>query len=73
MVACQVRVEAGGTTVDGKKETVPDAVKVCEKRGHAEVVVTGDAREGAWKELCDALRTAKVAISVHGDAQVCPP
>ena len=71
--SCQVRVAAEGTTVDGKTETVSGAVKRCKKSGHAEVVVTGDVREGAWKELCDALVTAKVAISVHGDAQVCPP
>ena len=70
---CAIRVTAAGTMVDGKAATTRAIVAACGKTKQAEVIVTGDAREGAWKELCDALVADHIAITVHGDAQVCPP
>ena len=51
---CDVRVAAAGITVDGKPATKDEAVKTCKGRPGADVVVTGDARQGDW----DALRSA---------------
>ena len=70
---CAIRVTAAGITADGAPVDAPRAVAACAKSHAATVVVTGDAREGTWKTLCDALVAGHVAITVKGDAQVCPP
>jgi len=61
---CQLRVDATGVTVDGKPATPAAAVAAC--RGGADVVVTGDARQGTWDELARALAAAGVATAVRG-------
>ncbi|MBK7194184.1 MAG: hypothetical protein IPH80_17020 [Myxococcales bacterium] len=61
---CQIRVDATGVTVDGKPATPAAAVAAC--RGGADVVVTGDARQGTWDELARALAAAGVATAVRG-------
>src|SRR5438445_3123215 len=43
---CAIRVAAAGITVDGKSMSKPDAVAACAKTHGADVVVTGDARQG---------------------------
>jgi hypothetical protein len=70
---CSIRVTAAGITADGKSVDAPGAVAACTRAHQATVVVTGDAREGTWKAVCDALVAAHVAVMVRGDAQVCPP
>lgn len=68
---CQVRVSASRTgatviTVDGKPMGPAEAVVTCKGAGAADVVVTGDAREGDWKDLRSALENAGVTdISVR--------
>lgn len=63
---CAITVAAEGITVDGAKLTRPDAVTACTKAGGgADVIVTGDAREGDWKELEAALRAAKIEVFVR--------
>lgn len=51
---CTVRLDAGGMKLEGKKATQDEIVAACKKAGRADVVVTGDARQGDW----DALRAA---------------
>lgn len=62
---CALRVAATGITVDGKPANRATAVALCKQAGGAEVVVTGDAREGDWAALRAALTTANVDILVH--------
>ena len=65
---CAIRVAATGITVDGKPMPIPDAVGTCVATRGADIVVTGDAREGDWKALRDALDAAGVPVFVHGAA-----
>jgi hypothetical protein len=63
---CDLRVAKAGITVDGKPMLRDEAVAACKAAGGADVVVTGDAREGDWKDLRGALETAGVTeIAVH--------
>jgi hypothetical protein len=57
---CAIRVTAHGITVDGKPMPRDEAVGACKATAGADVVVTGDAREGDWTELHDALANAGV-------------
>jgi hypothetical protein len=60
---CAVRVAPGAITVDGKPMSRDEAVAVCKAATGADVVVTGDAREGDWEELRAALKAAGVDVS----------
>jgi len=63
---CALRVAAAGITVDGKPMGRDEAVAACKATTGADVVITGDAREGDWKELNSALGAAGVTdIVVH--------
>ena len=64
---CVVRVTANGITVDGKEMKRDEAVAACKQTEGALVTVTGDARQGDWDELRDALEAAKVTIFKKGD------
>ena len=63
---CAIRVDAKGISVDGKPETRAEAVSACAKTTGADVVVTGDARQGTWDELRAALEAAKIPVFVRG-------
>jgi hypothetical protein len=59
---CVIRVTAAGIAVDGKPTTRDAAVTACKATTGADVVVTGDARQGDWDELRAALEAANIAI-----------
>jgi hypothetical protein len=59
---CQIRVSASGINVDGKPATREQAVETCKATTGADVVVTGDARQGDWSQLEAALKGANVTI-----------
>lgn len=59
---CQVRVSAGGITVDGKAATAEEVAAACKGAAAAEVRVTGGAREGDWEDLKAALDRAGIQI-----------
>ena len=61
---CQLRLAAAGITVDGKAMSQAEAVAACKKAGGAEIVVTGDARQGDWDKLRSALDEAGVRQSL---------
>ncbi len=63
---CALRVTASGITVNGKPALRDDAVAACLAATGADVVVTGDARQGDWEDLRSALEVAGVKdIVVH--------
>ena len=57
---CAIRVAASGITVDGKPMQRDDAVDACKATAGADIVVTGDARQGDQDALLDALKAADV-------------
>ena len=57
---CAIRVAASGITVDGKPMLRDEAAAACAATAGADVVVTGDARQGDWADLRSALVTAGV-------------
>jgi hypothetical protein len=59
---CDVRVAAAGISVDGKPATQVEAVAACKGRPGADVVVTGDARQGDWDDLRAAFDASGIAI-----------
>jgi hypothetical protein len=61
---CALRLSAAGLTVDGKNATQAEAVEVCKAAGGADIVVTGDARQGDWEALKSALDEAGVRKSL---------
>lgn len=63
---CQLRIDAAGIAANGKSVEVDGAVDACRKAGAADVVVTGDARQGLWDQLEGALEGAGVKAFVRG-------
>jgi len=59
---CAIRVAAHGLTVDGKAATRDEVVAACKATTGADVVVTGEARQGDWDDLRAALEAAHVAV-----------
>ncbi len=65
---CAIRVAAGGITVDGKPRSRDQAVAACKATTGADVVVTGDARQGDWDDLRAALTAAHITIETRTTA-----
>lgn len=59
---CAIRVTAEGILLDGARTTPQAAVAACKATTGADVVVTGDARQGDWDALRGALEAAGVPI-----------
>lgn len=57
---CALRLAATGLTVDGKPATIPEAIAACKGKTGADVLITGDARQGDWDELRAALEAAGI-------------
>ena len=58
---CAIRVTATGITLDGVAATRDAIVTAC-TGATADVVVTGDARQGDWEELKAALERANIQV-----------
>lgn len=67
---CQLRLDGSGLWQLGatgqEKLEVAAAVAACKQAGGADVIVTGDAKQGAWDELKRALDDEGVASFVRG-------
>jgi hypothetical protein len=70
---CKVRLDASGLTLDGAAADQPAVVTACKAAGGADVVVTGDAVQGAWDGLRAALIEAGVEVYVRGAADGAAP
>lgn len=57
---CTVRVTAKGITVNSQTVERAEAIAICKASEGADVIITGDAREGDWTELRGALEAAGV-------------
>ena len=62
---CELRVAKAGITLAGHAATRDEAIAACKPLGAADVVVTGDAREGDWDDLRKALEAAKIDIALR--------
>lgn len=63
LARCKIRVTPTGLLLDGKPATRDVVVQTCnETTEGAEVVVTGDARQGDWDDLRNALEGAGIPI-----------
>ena len=75
-VRCQLRLDGGGLWQLGatgqEQVALAAAVKECKRAGGADVVVTGDARQGAWDELRAALDAEGVPSFVRGGGATAP-
>jgi hypothetical protein len=69
---CAIRVTPNGIAVDGKRMTREQAVAACKAIGGADAIVTGDAREGDWKELLAALHAAGITDIVVRETHAPP-
>jgi hypothetical protein len=65
---CKVRLDASGLRLDGAASEQAAVVTACKAAGGADVVVTGDAVQGAWDGLRVALLEAGVEVYVRGAA-----
>lgn len=69
---CQLRLDGGGLWIlsaTGPQQTsVAAAVTACQRTSGADVVVTGEARQGGWDELSRALERGGVPTFVRGAA-----
>lgn len=57
---CTIRVTAKGISVNSTPMSRDEAVATCKASEGADVIITGDAREGDWTELRTALEAAGV-------------
>lgn len=62
--ACQLRLDTGGLTSDGKLLTVADAVDRCKAAGKADLVYAHDAPVATLTDVYRALTTAGVSVVV---------
>lgn len=77
---CSIRLTATGITVDGKSMTRDEAIAACKTKTGADVLVTGDSRQGDWDELRGSLEAAGIQFFAReprgvtpSDAATAPP
>lgn len=57
---CKIRLGAKGITVDGKPAKLEEAIAACKGKAGADVLITGDARQGDWDELRSWLEASSI-------------
>ena len=70
---CAIRLSAAGITVEGKAATQAEAIAACKATTGADVLVTGDARQGDWDDLRAALEAAGIAYFTREPRGVTAP
>lgn len=69
---CSLRLASTGLTLDGKPTTRDDAIAACKRTTGADVLITGDARQGDWDELRAALEAAGIPFFTREPRGVTP-
>jgi len=62
---CKVRIDILGVHVDGKPVDVKTAIERCRASKRAEVVVTGDARQGTKDDVMRSFAAAGIAVATN--------
>ncbi len=62
---CQLRLDEGGLSLDGKPTTQEKAVEACAKLGGADLTVVGTTPYGKYEDLEKALEARGVKLDVH--------
>jgi hypothetical protein len=70
---CSIRLAGTGLTVDGKSMTRDEAITACKAKTGADVLITGDARQGDWDELRTSLEAASIQFFAREPRGVTPP
>ena len=69
---CMIRLAATGITVDGKPATRDEAIAACRGKTGADVLITGDSRQGDWDDLRGALEAAGIPFFAREPRGVAP-
>jgi hypothetical protein len=69
---CAIRLTAAGLTVDGKQASRDEAIAACKRTSGADVLISGDARQGDWDELRGALEAASIQFFTREPRGVTP-
>jgi hypothetical protein len=69
---CALRLTAKGLTLDGKPATRAAAIAACKKTTGADVLISGDARQGDWDELRSALEAASIQFFTREPRGITP-
>ena len=69
---CAIRLTATGITVDGKPATRDEAIAACKTKTGADVLITGDSRQGDWDDLRGALEAASIPFFTREPRGVTP-
>ena len=70
---CAIRLTAAGITVDGKPATREEAIATCKSKTGADVLITGDSRQGDWDQLRSALEAASIPFFTREPRGAAPP
>lgn len=69
---CSIRLSAKGITVNDKAMTREQAIAACKGKIGADVLITGNARQGDWDELRGALEAAGITFFTREPRGVTP-
>lgn len=69
---CNLRLTGTGLTLDGKPVTRDTAIVACKRTAGADVLITGDARQGDWDDLRGALEAASIQFFTREPRGIAP-
>ena len=69
---CALRLTATGLTLDGKPTTREAAIAACKRTTGADVLISGDARQGDWDALRGALEAASIEFFTREPRGIAP-
>ena len=70
---CALRLTGAGLTLGGKPTTREAAIAACKRTTGADVLISGDARQGDWDQLRGALEAASIEFFTREPRGIAPP